>query len=358
MRTLYSLFVVFFLGVGLANAQEMQDVLAEVMSYYAEDDGPALAVQLTTPDGSWAMATGLADGRRPAQPSDRFRIASMSKTMVAVATLQLVEDGVFSLDDMARDWLPVDVVRNITNLDAVTIRQLLNMRSGIEDYLGEEDFWYAVEDNPTYAWTALEVLQFAYDLPAVAAPDEEFYYSNTNYILLQLILEEAAAMPLHELLRESLFEPLNMDDTYTQISETLPGGFVSGYGDVEEDGRIEDVSDVNDGAGLGDGGLISTVGDLTTFYQALLQDQTILDDAMMDELLTFLPDPEGGAYSLGLSLTETELGDAWGHSGSVLGFLSTGFYLPDEDIIVIVLSASEDFDPELLAEDLLYAILE
>ncbi|HRF98271.1 MAG TPA: serine hydrolase, partial [Aggregatilineales bacterium] len=103
-----------------------------------------------------------------------------------------------------------------------------------------------------------------------------------------------------------ILDPLGLENTYTQIAETHPEGFVYGYEDWDGDGEAENVSDINDGAGLGDGALVSNTADITTFYQALLQDQTLLGEEMMAELLTFSPDDEGAGYSLGLGEWETD----------------------------------------------------
>ncbi len=345
------------LVVGSVQAQDEQALLDEVVSEFVGAEGAALAVQVTTPDGSWAAAAGFSDGERAARVDDRFRIASMSKTYVATLALLLVEEGMFDLDDPAREWLPDEVVANIANADAVTLRQLLSMRSGIDDYLGTDAFWDAVLDDPAREWTLDEALSYAYELPALDEPDAIFDYSNTNYLLLQMVLEEAAGMSLHELSREWLFDPLGLHDTYTQISESLPGGFVQAFGDLDGDGALEDVTTVNDGAGLGDGALVSTVGDVTAFYAALLQEESLLDAALMDELLDFQDTGEGDGYSLGLSEWDTEFGTAWGHSGAVTGFVTIGMYLPDEEAIIVVLSASESVDPAEVAEAAAQAML-
>lgn len=343
------LILMLLLGVVSAQAEDGDDLLADVVAEFVGEDDPALVVQVSTPEGTWSAAGGRADGERPTEVTDRFRIGSMSKTFVAVAALLLVEEGVFDLDDPASAWLPDAIVEKIANADSVTIRQLLAMRSGIDDYLGTDEFWEAVEDDPTRVWTAEEALEYAYGLPALFAPDEESYYSNSNYLLMQVILEAAAGMPLHSLIRERILDPLNLANTYTQISESLPGGFVEGYEDWDGDGELDAVSGINDGAGLGDGALISNVNDLTTFYRALLDEQTLLSEESLDELLAFEADDDGG-YGLGLSSWETDFGEAWGHSGGVVGFLSIGVYLLDFDVIIIVLSASSEIAPEDVAQ--------
>jgi D-alanyl-D-alanine carboxypeptidase len=333
-----------------AQDDDPQTDLEALVREYVVDDA-ALAVQVTTPDGSWTATGGQARPDQPTAPDDRFRIASMSKTYVAVVTLLLAEEGVFSLDDLASEWLPDEVIEKLANADSVTIRQLLSMRSGIPDYLETEAFWGAVEANPTREWTAQSALAYAYAQPALFAPDEEFYYSNSNYLLMQLVLEAAAEKPLYVLTREYLLDPLQLEDTYTQISETLPGGFVESYLDFDGDGKVEEVSQFNDGAGLGDGALISNTADITAFYQALLQDQTLLNENSMAELLNFQFAGEEGSYSIGLAAWEEEVGAAWGHSGGVVGFSSLGVYLPDQDIIIVILSASMELDVAGLALD-------
>lgn len=352
LRYLLCFVLVLTLSSGSISADDTQDLLDDIVSEYIEDDN-ALVVYLSTLEGVWTVTAGFARDDEPTTVEDRFRIGSVSKTFVAVVALMLVEEGVFALDDPASDWLSDEILQNIANTQSVTIRQLLNMRSGIDDYLGTDAFWDAVEADLQREWTAEDVLVYAYDLPALFAPDADFEYSNTNYILLQIILEEASAMGLHELIRERILEPLDMTDTYTQVSELLPGGFVDAYDDT----GFENLSEMNDGAGLGDGGLISNVIDLHIFYEALLQNRTLLSSAMMDELLDFRPVDASSSYSLGLDEWRTPSGVLWGHGGGVLGFASISAYLPDDDAIIVILSANEDFETSELALDIVDEIL-
>ncbi len=333
--------------------------MTAIIDSYAAPDGPALAVQVTTPEGMWSAAGGSANGSRAATVGDSFRIGSMSKTLVAVVALLLVENGVIALDDRAADYLPAEVVARVANADRVTLRQLLAMRSGISDYLERDRFWVVVETEPDHAWTAAEAITYVYDRPAMFAPDTDYYYSNSNYILMQLVLEAATRQPLHDLVRKYILDPLAMTSTYTQAFEAPPTiTLVDGWEDWDGDGRLEAVTAINDGWGLGDGALISTVGDLTTFYRALLGDQTLLSPASMAILLDFQPDDVGDEYSLGLAAWESDFGTAWGHSGAVLGFVSIGFYLPDDDAIVMVLSANAELDVYAVALDAAAAVLE
>lgn len=353
-KLMLPLFVFMLASFPLMTTAQTDDLQAEldaIVASYAEDD-VAMTVQVTTPFYTLSSATGLAFDDQPTTPNDRFRIGSMSKTYVAALVLMLVEDDYFSLDDLAADYLPDDVISNIANADQVTLRQLLAMRSGIPDYLEMDEFWFAVEDDPYYEWTVIEALEYAYGEPALFAPDEAYYYSNSNYLLIELVIEEVTGQGLHEVMREYILEPLGLDDTYTQVSETLPGGFVDSYQDFYGDGELLKVSEFNDGAGLADGGLISTVGDITLFYQALLQRQILLNPDSLNEMLTFLPDDTGeGEYGLGINRYLGDWGTELGHGGGVVGFSSAGAYYTKFETIIVVLVASEDIDVENIVED-------
>jgi D-alanyl-D-alanine carboxypeptidase len=328
----------------LPQAGFAQNALDPVLSQFQSESNAALVVEFHSPDQEFMAAVGLAEDQRTASVEDRFRIGSMSKTFVAAAALLLQEDGILNLDDRAALWLSEDVVNSLPNLEQVTLRELLSMRSGIPDYLATQSFQEAVIENPLREWTALDVLQFADGLPARFAPGTAFEYSNTNYILMQLVMESATGKPLHEILRETILDPLELNNTYTQISEELPDGFVAGYSDLDGDGQSDNVSGINDGAGLGDGGLVSTSGDIVTFYKALLEERTLLSEDSLDQMLTFQPGNELGRYGLGIFELATPAGVAWGHSGGVLGFLSVGLYFDASQTTLVALSADTSTD--------------
>ncbi|GAB4530968.1 MAG: serine hydrolase domain-containing protein [Anaerolineae bacterium] len=341
---------VFAFSPVTAQPDDPQAALDAVVEAFAPGDA-ALVVQVTTPEGTVTSTSGLARPDQPTTADDRFRIASMSKTYVAAVALLLAEEGVFDLDDAASEWLPESILENLANADEVTLRQLLAMRSGIPDYLAQQAFWDTVLEDPFYAWTPEESLAFAFGVPAEFAPDDSFSYSNSNYLLMQLVMEAATGEPLHVLMRDYLLDPLGLEDTYTQIMETLPGEFVQSFYDVDEDGTPEEVTNVNDGAGMGDGALISNAADITAFYQALLQDESILSEDSMAELLDF--ETESG-YSLGLGQWESDYGAVIGHSGGVLGYTSIGLYIPDEETIIVVLLA----DLTISADEIALAVAE
>lgn len=337
------LFALLFLPV--ISIQAQTDVQSELDNFIAEiapTDGPAVSARITIGDKSWAAAGGLLDTAKTeaATADGLFRIASISKTWLAVVVLQLSEKGILSLDDPVTRWLPDDISSQIANTDQATVRQLLTMTSGIPEYLND-DFFYAVEQDTSHVWTPQEALTYAYDLSASFAPGEGFEYCNTNYVLLQLIVEAATKKPMYQVMREQIFTPLQLKDTYIQTQEQ-GAAFVHGYEDFDGDGQIDDVTDINDGAGLGDGALISNTEDLTRFYQALFVEYSILGEAAVQEMID--AGNSADEYGIGLEVSAGNYGPQLGHTGSVLGFSGAVYYLSDIDAVVVILYGSQDLD--------------
>lgn len=342
-RLLTAIFSILLVLVGMSSAQDaLQDELEAFVASISQSTEAAVSARISIGDETWTSASGLVDvrGTQAAQASDQFRIASMSKPFMAVTLLLLQEDDILSLDDPLSKWLPAALIQPLANAEEVTLEHLVAMTSGIPDYL-DDDFMEAVAQDPQRMWTAETALPFAYDEPALFDVGTAFDYSNTNYLLLQLVVERATQQPIHQVMRQRIFEPLGLRDTYTQGAEPDTGRLVRGYEDFDGDGIVEDVSDINDGFGLGDGGLVSTSADLARFYQALWRDGLLLSEASRQAILE--ADEHDADYGLGFELLEDEdYGLVVGHTGSVLGFSGAVFYALEDDILVCILNASQD----------------
>lgn len=318
---------------------------------------------IITPDACWELAAGVADrqSQRAMRPRDRFRIASISKVFVATVVLQLYEAGRLGLDDTLSHWLPEVIHSRLPHSSKISVRHLLNHTSGLDDYLATEGFERAVArrgvDRP---WRAHEAIRYLYDLEPLDRPGKSHSYSNSNYILLELIVEAVTGQGLHEILRQHLLDPLGLQDTFTELRESLPGGFVEGYEDLDEDGEQDETRQYNAGLGLGDGGLISTAYDVARFAHTLFTTNELLDPATFEEMTDWIDDGEEGWYGLGLCGWEDETwGEGWGHSGAMEGFLSTLWHLTEYEATLVVLSnEADDSDPDGLAEQLLEIALE
>jgi D-alanyl-D-alanine carboxypeptidase len=144
-----------------------------------------------------AIAVGAArlDRPRPLRVSDEVRVGSITKTVIATITLQLVGEGRLRLDDTIEQWLP----GMVPNGDAITIRMLLNHTSSIFDYLADPDWLAAVLADPHRYWSPQELVAVGTSHPSLFPPGEGLAYSNTGYILIGLVLEKATGRPVQDL---------------------------------------------------------------------------------------------------------------------------------------------------------------
>jgi len=349
MYKLFSVVMILVLYVtGASFAQdETNNALQNLLESYRDAGSPAVTLFVWTPDATYSAATGIVDveSGELITADARFRIGSVSKTYTSVVTLQLVDEGLIDVDAPISTYLP-EMTANIDGAEAVTVRQLLTMTSGLYEYLND-DFYDAILDDPNQDWTPTRAIEaYVYDEPAFFAAGTEFEYTNTNYLLLQLIVESVTGQPLHEVVREYILDPIGAANTYTQIQETLPGEFVHGYEDLDGDGTLDDAFAINDGAGMGDGALIANGQDVALFYTALFYEEDLLED---NTLAMMLVDPLESEYGMGIEvLDDADYGTIYGHSGSVLGFTSDARYFVDEEMIVVLLHADDELDFDLI----------
>lgn len=258
----------------------------------------------------------------------QFAIASVGKTFTAVAILALAADGILSLDDPAAKWLPTENTEGFGGLSGVSIRRLLTMSSGLPDYYAD-DYLDDALDDPDNVQQPKIALSYAFDQPPLFGPGDDFDYSNTNYVLLGLIIERAAGQTYADALNRLVFQPACMTRSFVFGSRPLPGGFTPGH----EDGQH--IRAYYQGQGFGDGGAISSAADLVRFYRALFIQRALLPPAMLTEMLH---DPIGEGYGMGVDVS----GGFYGHSGGDLGFASDIRFDPETGAIAVILIADGD----------------
>lgn len=290
------------------------------------------AVVLVEQEGSapWLRSFGVANTEtdEPMDPAMHMRIGSVTKTMNATVVLQLVDEGKLSLDDTLAGTMPE--ISTFPYADEMTIRQMLSMRSGAFDYLGDPSVFQGVAAEPTRSWTPDEMIDTSLAHEPAFAPGEGFAYSNTNYILLGMIVEKLTGQPIAETFRQRLFEPLGMAQTSLPSDVGLPEPFARGYGvGVTFSGatpvpqltdELRDWTRFNPTVAWAAGGVISTVGDLRTWLEELVQG-SLLSEEVQRERMTF-PEVEAGPdappfrYGLGVASFDGMVG----HDGSIFGY--------------------------------------
>ena len=300
--------------------------------------------------GTWFGASGISNvvTKTAVVPLDRFEIGSITKPFVATTVLQLIEEGKLNLEDTLDKWLPASIVGNIPYSKEITIRQLLNQTSGIYYYLDDGSFWTEAFKNPLRNWRPEELVAFAYGKQAKFAPGESWYYSSTNYILLGMIVEAATHSTIATQIRDRIIEPLGLKNTFFAEEEEIPGGFVRGYQDFNQDGTLDDLTDINLSYAWAGGAMVSNAPDVAQFAQGLFGGELLKPDTLK-QMLTFV-DVTGGygsGYGLGLFDFETPWGEAWGHNGSTPGYGSDMLYLSDRGVIYVDLQ-NRQFPSDLI----------
>jgi D-alanyl-D-alanine carboxypeptidase len=247
-----------------------------------------------------AGALSLDRGARALQPDDLFRVASVTKTFVAVAALRAQEDGLLRLDDPISALLSSGSLRALEgggyDPDAIQLRMLLAHTAGIYDYTESAAFYAVIADDPEHRWTRAEQLQLAMDEGrALHAPGEDYRYGDTHYILAAEALERATGLGLADALRAG-WAPLELPDTFLESLEPAPEGADARLSHPyfgRDDTRGWDPSwDL-----YGGGGLVSSTADLRRFFVALFGGE-LLGEAAMDELLTVPAVAEGAFYGI------------------------------------------------------------
>ena len=241
----------------------------------------------------------------PNQVDTRFAIASGTKGLTALAVVCLIEDGLLGLSTAARSVLGEDLPLID---DAVTIEHLLSHRSGIGDYLDEE-VWLDLSEYPIpvsvhkLARTE-DYLAVLEGHPTKFAPGERFAYSNGGYVVLALIAERASGVPFHELVRQRVCEPAGMRDTAFLRSDELPGRTALGYLTIDGEWRTNVFH--LPVRGSGDGGIYSTVPDVSSFWRAFFAGQIVSRD-WVGEMVRACSDvpSESMRYGLGFWLHES-----------------------------------------------------
>ena len=263
----------------------------------------------------------------PVTDSTVFEIGSISKQFVAVATLMNVEEGHLGLDDLIHDYLPYLPGEWL----GVTIRHLLAHTSGIPDY--EE-----IRSYDVYRFRLIpdEVIKIAQARPMDFAPGEGYYYSNTGYYLMSMIVERIEGKPLGKVLKNRIFDPLGMTQTRLADPEAVIPHRASGYW-VNKVGALINRNPTETSSTLGAGGLLTSVHDLIKWDAALYGNQ-ILSDKSKDLMWTATMLPDGGTtnYGLGWQLRPYRTLTPQSHGGQVAGFNASFARLPDQELCVIV----------------------
>lgn len=289
-------------------------------------------------NGLWLGAAGKADlkNNTDLQSCNITRVGSTVKTFTATAILLLHEEGKINLDGKVTDYLSSEDIKDIENADKATIKQLLQHSSGIYNYIQSLTFQTASTNDLLKEWSPDELLSYARGKKAYFEPGEDVYYSNTNYILLGMIISKIEGKPFYEVFQEKIFTPYKLTSTKFAATDHVPDGIIRGYVDLYSNLNVINATYYSGWDYFtADGGLISNAHDLNLFMTSLFNGNIISQsslDIMMEWKQQKEPDTEFFPlyYGLGIFKMETLWGDAYFHSGDAIGYYAFMAYFPQQ----------------------------
>ncbi len=252
-------------------------------------------------------AAGWHDRKKkiPAYPQALFKIASITKLYIAVATTKLIKEGRLSLDKTVAEYFP-ELAGRIENSNKITLRMMVQHRSGIPNFVDHPDYWTKPPKNRQ------ETLEYALDLPADFEPGEDYGYSNTNYMLIEDLIDKTLGYPHQQYIKEKILIPLELKHTFGSLSEVNLEDVMSGYYvGVETDFKYENT-----------GLMLATAEDVGIFLRAL-NDGSVFNEG------------EQEIYS---SIYVYE------HTGLLPGYQSIAKYHKDMDMVVIQFNNTTNFN--------------
>jgi D-alanyl-D-alanine carboxypeptidase len=335
-----------------AYATEVQPELDRLMRDLAVTGAVVLVRSPELGDWATTMGTRSWHGTEPVTLDDHVRIGSNTKTMTATVILQLVDEGRIGLDDPVSWYRP-----DVPNGEDITIAQLLDMTSGLANYTEDLELNEQMDSNPGRVWNPEELLAIGLAEPPAFPPGEGFLYSNTNYVLLGVIIEQLTGVPVEQAFQDRIFDPLQLEETSfpapadASIPQPHPRMYTFGTNVETIDslvlppevqaaasaGTLEpmDVTDANPSWGWTAGAGISTAPDLADYVEELVDGCLLSPQLQQQRIASVQPldpdDPASPGYGLGLA----SFGPVYGHTGELPGTNSFMGHDPVRDITVV-----------------------
>ena len=331
IKKLFSFLLFVSLSIN-ANSQTFDPVLAselqnKIDSIRISNNIKGISVSVIYPGmGTWNGVSGVSHVGTPITSDMLFGIASNTKLFTGVLLLKLAENNFISLDDSSYEYLPT-----FNNIDStITIRQLLNHTSGLDDVTSVPGYPDSMLTDPNRIFTASELITWAG--PPQFAAGTSWSYCNTNYLLAGMIAESVTGISYSLLLRDSILTPLQLDSTFLDVYEPILYPVAQPWQGGFNNNSIPRTS-VNSAAWAA-GAMYSTSGEMVQWYNALMHG-SVLNTNSFNEMTTFVG---SGNYGIGIGQATVIGRTVWTHGGSIWGgYSSNMMYDPSTGIIICVL---------------------
>ena len=355
MRKVTSLFVVCLLLSAIAfgqtstlNTTELKAALQlKLDEWHKAGSFPGATFGVVLANGeSFGLAVGFSDRQTKTamRANDRMPAGSVGKTFAAATALQLIKEGKIKLDDKIEKYLGQEQwFARLPNAKEITVRQLMNHTSGLVRYEFKEQFTKDLTANPEKFWKPAELVAYLLDEKAPFEAGKGWDYSDTNYIVLGMIIEKVTGRKFYDEASRRLLKPLKLTDTAPQDGPRLKG-VVQGYAGPNNPFGGTDEMIVNGKFSVNPqfewtgGGYVSTAHDLARWAKMIYEGKAFSPD--------LLPQVEEGVaapmlgretkYGLGVIIRKTALGTSYGHSGFFPGYMTDMMYFPDDKVAVAV----------------------
>jgi D-alanyl-D-alanine carboxypeptidase len=307
--------------------------------------GATLGVVLANGE-SFSFAVGFSDreAKTPMKPIDRMLAGSVGKTFAAATALQLVREGKIGLDDKIEKYLGGELwFSRLPNAKAITVRQLMNHTSGLVRYEFKEQFTKDLTANPEKIWQPSELVAYLLDEKAPFEPGKGWDYSDTNYIVLGMIIEKVTGRKFYDEANRRLIKPLKLSNTIPQDGPRLKG-VVQGYAGANNPFGGTDAMIVNGKFAINPqfewtgGGYASTATDLARWAKMIYEGKAFSPE-LLPQVLDGASAPMLGRetkYGLGVIIRKTTLGTSYGHSGFFPGYMTDMMYFPEHKVAIAV----------------------
>jgi D-alanyl-D-alanine carboxypeptidase len=294
----------------------------------------------------FSLATGFSDleAKRQMKPTDIMAAGSVGKTFAAAAALQLVREGKINLDDRVEKYLGNEKwFSRLPNAREITVRQLMNHTSGLVRYEFKDQFTKDLTANPDKTWRPEELLSYLFDEKAPFEAGKGWDYSDTNYIVLGMIIEKVTGRKFYDETQRRFLKPLKLGRTFPQDRRELKN-LIPGYaGEKNPFGGKDKVIEngkfiINPQFEWTGGGFISNSEDLARWAKAMYEGKAF-DVSLVPQMLEGVSAPMLGKetkYGLGAIIRPTRVGLTYGHSGFFPGYMTDMMYFPEHKIAVAV----------------------
>lgn len=311
-----------------------------------ENNIPGINFSIIYGDGMQKnYSAGYADmeAKHKLNPQHVIFSGSIGKTYAVAILMQLMEEGKFNLKDKLIDHFPeVDWLKRLPNISDITIEMLLQHTSGLPRYINNQALWDTLKANPDKVWTYEERMAFVFDSEPLHKPGESWAYSDTNYLLLGMLIEKLCESKYYDEVKNRILEVQNLKTTFPANKRTI-SGLPQGYSKLEAFFRMphlmvtEGKYAFNPQMEWTGGGIASSTSDLAKWAKIYFT-PTLFKQESLQNIITVSSNGKNIAENtdcgMGSFTYHTQLGKAYGHTGFVPGFVSIFAYFPDKDMAV------------------------